>query len=115
MFDLGGIEVRGLQHRIDGGIDVRGTGTAGGAELACGSERSLLRGLLDGGVDVEDASELDYAEQQHKRQGKDDGGLEDFLGFGAPEFQRELFDCQQKVDPSLAVEFHTLARRQRTR
>jgi hypothetical protein len=26
-----------------------------------------------------------------------------------------LFDCQQKVDPSLAVEFHTLARRQRTR
>src|SRR5580658_3271208 len=57
--DLAGAEIGGLQyvgnHRIDG-LSHRGGVSAGSAGVAGGGDGSLLRGLLDGGIDIEGAS-----------------------------------------------------------
>ncbi|MGA2426158.1 MAG: hypothetical protein ABSG07_19305 [Terriglobales bacterium] len=68
---------------------------------------SLLRRLLDGGVDVEGSSKPDDAQQKHEHQGQHHRGFGDLRAVSASEFVRDsvdfehAFDTQQTADPSL--------------
>ena len=74
---------------------------AGGARSPRRCERSLLRRLLDGGVNVEGPSKPDDAQQEHGHQGQHQRGLGDLRPVSTDELMCDAFDVQQTTDPSL--------------
>jgi hypothetical protein len=94
--DLAGEKVVRLHHR-EYRIIRRGNARGGISARACGArisrrdDRSLLRRLLDGRVDVEGSSKPDDAQQEHKHQRQDHRSLGDLRPVGAAELTRNLF------------------------
>ena len=104
--NLGRIEIGGFQHGFNrschGAICRRWSVgwesiTAGGARSPGRGDCSLLRRLLDGGVNVEGPSKPDDAEQEHGHQGQDQRGLGDLRPVSASELTCDSFDVRQSA------------------
>jgi hypothetical protein len=102
--DLAGVEIGRLHYRCDhavhGGNGAWGI-SARGARRACCGDRSLLRRLLDGGINIEGPSEPNDAQQKHEHQRQHERGLGDLRPVSASESVCDGFDVQQAANSSL--------------